>query len=106
MSTPSVLREVRQERRRQDEKFPGQRLPDGTSSDWPEMLDLLHEAREENDHGHATWASVAFEEVAEAFTTDDLTALRAELVQVAAVAVRWIEDIDRRAGAEVLGVIG
>lgn len=36
------------------------------------------------------------EEVAEAFAESDDARLRAELVQVAAVAQAWIESIDRR----------
>jgi hypothetical protein len=34
--------------------------------------------------------------VAEALAEDDPTLLRAELIQVAAVAVAWVEAIDRR----------
>ena len=37
-----------------------------------------------------------FEEVAEAFAEADVRRLRAELVQCAAVAVKWVEAIDRR----------
>lgn len=49
------------------------------------------------DLGQGTWAHILIEEVAEAIGTNgDRVALRAELVQVAAVAVAWIEAIDRR----------
>jgi hypothetical protein len=43
------------------------------------------------------WVDILEEEVAEAAAESDPAKLRAELVQVAAVAVAWIEAIDRRA---------
>ncbi|WNM69000.1 hypothetical protein SEA_TRIBLETROUBLE_59 [Mycobacterium Phage TribleTrouble] len=56
------------------------------------------------DRGECTWAHILVEEVAEAIEAatihdlgllvDSLQELRAELVQVAAVAVQWIEKID------------
>jgi len=54
--------------------------------------------------GQCTWAHILVEEVAEAIEAAcesqqgrmSVDALRAELVQVAAVAVSWIEAIDRR----------
>lgn len=46
--------------------------------------------------GSITYADVLLEEVFEALAEDDAAALRGELVQVAAVAVQWIETIDRR----------
>jgi len=54
--------------------------------------------------GQCTWAHILVEEIAEAVEAatlaqlgqGPLTALRKELVQVAAVAVSWIEAIDRR----------
>lgn len=69
----------------------------------------------EQNHGDAIWLAVLIEEVGEA-AREILEArpvvgyvdpippiatalLRAELVQVAAVAVAWIEAIDRRDGA-------
>lgn len=55
--------------------------------------------------GQCTWAHILVEEIAEAVEAatlaqlgrGPLAALRKELVQVAAVAVSWIEAIDRRA---------
>lgn len=47
--------------------------------------------------GSPNWEDVLVEEVAEAIDAPDDAALREELVQVAAVAVAWIECIDRRA---------
>ena len=45
-----------------------------------------------------THMSLLIEEVAEASAADDLDDCRAELAQVAALAVRAIAEIDRRAG--------
>lgn len=50
--------------------------------------------------GQGTWAHILVEEVAEAIeaaTTGSQADLRAELVQVAAVAMRWVDTIDVRA---------
>lgn len=50
-------------------------------------------------NGVGTWGHILIEEVAESIeaAVDDPAELRAELVQVAAVAVAWCEAIDRRA---------
>lgn len=50
--------------------------------------------------GRGTWAHILVEEVAEAIeaaTTGASADLRTELLQVAAVAMRWIDTIDQRA---------
>lgn len=93
-----VLGEVAAERRRQDEKFPGQELPDGTGS---AALRLYADAartatNEAAADGTVTWWDVLHEEWAEAGAEDAQERLREELVHVAAVAVRWVEAIDRR----------
>ena len=46
--------------------------------------------------GFGTWADILLEEVAEALAEDVPSKVRAELVQVAAVAVKFIDAIDRR----------
>lgn len=43
-----------------------------------------------------TWLLIALEEALEAFSETDPVKLRAELVQLGAVVVAWIEAIDRR----------
>lgn len=48
--------------------------------------------------GAQTATKVLEEEVAEAFAEEDKVLLRAELVQVAAVALKWVEKLDREAG--------
>lgn len=50
--------------------------------------------------GRGSFALILLEEVAEAMAEADSDKLRAELVQVAAVAVKWIEALDRRAHPE------
>ena len=89
--TPDVLAEVRAERERQDAKW-----------------------GEQNCHDFE-WVSILAEEFGEAaqaaneanFTSGnrrgDWSHLRSELVQVAAVAVAWIECIDRRAQIDAGG---
>lgn len=95
--TRHVLGQVAAERKRQDAKFPDQTLPDGTGE---EYLILANIARAACDFAaltdELTWAHVLKEEFYEALAEVDEAKLRAELVQVSAVACRWIEDIDRR----------
>jgi hypothetical protein len=100
-STPldTVLGEVAYERAGQDEQWGEQNHPDGTGQSF---LDE-HVARMARDackiaaqDGTLTWRLILNEEFAEACAERDPDRLRAELVQVAAVTVAWIEAIDRR----------
>lgn len=78
-----ILREVFTERDRQDEKWGG-----------------VPGIERRDDH---TYAAVLTEEVGEcckAWLERDVAALRVELVQTAAVAVAWIEEIDNGGAAE------
>lgn len=50
--------------------------------------------------GRGTWRDILAEEFNEALAESDPDRLRAELVQVAAVAVNWVEAIDRREAGE------
>lgn len=50
--------------------------------------------------GEVTWLDILLEEVFEATAEDDPERLRAELIQVAAVATQWAEAIDRRTNKE------
>jgi hypothetical protein len=94
----SVFDEVTAERRRQDDKWGEQNHPDGTGGrgrrSSASLAKLACEAAVEAKR--LTWRHVLVEEVAEVFAENDQAKLRAELVQVAAVAVAWIEAIDRR----------
>ncbi|MEU0808759.1 hypothetical protein [Streptomyces sp. NPDC005970] len=99
--TRTVLDEVHAERQRQDARWGQQNHPDGTG-----LPIYQHSARRYRDHteraaasGHLAWRDVLLEEVHEALAEADLGKLRAELVQVAAVAVCWAQAIDRRAAA-------
>lgn len=103
-----VLEEVSQERGRQENKWGQQDHPDGTRDDRRMLRDVTqptwgtmsHAARivtnTAAEDGSLEWLDVLFEEVAEAFAESDPARLRAELIQVAAVAVAWVEAIDRR----------
>lgn len=96
-----VLEDVRAERYRQIAKWGDDSTKDhadgtGRESDaalaehFKAMTDAADAA------GVLTWRDILAEEVAEAFAETDNATLRAELVQVAAVAVKWVEAIDRR----------
>jgi hypothetical protein len=93
-----VLAEVAHERGMQDAKWGEQNHPDGTGN--LSQQDRAKFARKWCEDafgaGYGTWADILTEEVAEAEGERDPARLRAELVQVAAVAVCWIEAIDRR----------
>lgn len=106
-----VLQEVHAERNRQDRKWGEQNHPDGTGPNvWWGLTGPAHVVRDTARHltdGHAsgaggplTWLDILREEIGEAFAEEDPVKLRAELVRVAAVAVQWIQAIDRRGGAE------
>lgn len=94
-----VLGEIAAEQTAQFAKFGEQNHPDGTGY-WPRAMEA-EQARDDCQtaakHGYLDWRLILREEVAEAFAEKDPVALRAELVQVAAVAATWIEALDRRA---------
>lgn len=108
-----VLAEVAAERARQDEKWGQQDWPSVTKrfqGSHPHLVALHYgipsadTARRICDEAHAagrgTFAHILIEEVAEAIgCLDDEESMREELVQVAAVAVAWVQAIDRRRGA-------
>ena len=92
-----ALEDVEVERYRQHEVRGEQDLPDGRLMYRTALLPIgLRAEREQATE--PTWAAVLLEEVAEVVLAGDDAALRAELVQVAAVAVQWIEALDRAAG--------
>jgi hypothetical protein len=93
-----VIRDVLAELAHAEAKFPDQHLPDGSGNPrWAALRDIQ---RAETDRklaaGTATWLDVVLEETYEAFAETDPVLLRAELVQAAAMLVRWIRDIDLR----------
>jgi hypothetical protein len=93
-----ILDEVAAERARQDARWGEQNHPDGTGRpgdiSFAEAYKAICKA---NGPGEDTYRDILAEEVYEAFAEQDPARLRAELVQVAAVAVAWIGAIDRRA---------
>lgn len=97
-----VLNEVMDERFRQHDRFGEQNLPDGTAAQAEQARGILGVARAAFDAalkaGELTYKNILDEEFWEAMCETDPAKLRAELVQVAAVAVAWIEAIDRRGG--------
>jgi hypothetical protein len=107
MSTQAkILEQVAIERAAQDHKWGQQNHPDGTGDSALGMASGFRQlaAQVATRHcnsafaaGVGTWLHILNEEVAEAFAEHEPAKLRAELVQVAAVAVAWVENIDRRA---------
>lgn len=94
----SIIHDYLDERDRQEMKFPEQHLPNGTShSNWsPDEMAAKAVVANRVKYGGLTWRDVLYEEVCESFAEENDEKLRIELIQVMAVAGRWIEDIDRR----------
>lgn len=118
--TEPVLIEVEAEREAQDIKWGVQRLADLAPGDDGTVLlgrsyavlaarlkdrcDQLRDRHLTGGPDHRNMAVVALEEVFEALeqaVAGDPAALRAELVQCAAVFVKWIEIIDHRQDTEI-----
>ncbi len=116
LHTESVLQEVLEERHRQEAKWGEQNHPDGTG---PARMPLLAtdvnldlrtgaelarilrtKCNVTHARGDGTWLDILLEEVGEAMAESDPAKLRAELIQVAAVATAWAEAIDRRTRGE------
>ena len=101
--TNAVLQEVAEEREAQHAKWGEQNPPDGTGK--PGDIDMANIAREacrvKFEQGEGTWSAILDEEFFEAMAESDPLLLRDELLQVAAVAVAWIEAIDRRGDLEL-----
>ena len=90
-----IFVEVREERSRQDLKFGIQRHPNGTSEKFNPMADAARNAtRAAEVNGQQSWANIMREEFWEALSERDRAKLRAELIQVIAVGVAWVECLD------------
>lgn len=109
-----VLAEVHNERLRQEAKWGQQDHPDGTGPDvqilhltdvnldlrsGTELAEIFKRKCGRNLPREDNYRDILLEEVFEATAESDADALRTELIQVAAVAVAWIEAIDRRQAA-------
>lgn len=95
-SHSGALGEVAVERVRQDQRWGAQNHPDGTGRGGERLANARELCREAAEYGWLTWRHILEEEVSEALAETGPAQLRDELVQVAAVAVAWVEAIDRR----------
>lgn len=94
----TIIADVREERGRQDLKFGKQMHPNGTSAKFKPMADAARNAtRAAESNGHQNWANIMREEFWEALSETDRAKLRAELIQVIAVGVAWVECLDEQA---------
>jgi hypothetical protein len=92
----TIFHDILTERARQNTKWGEQNHPDGTGG-WRAFLTIEKEACEEAARlGCVTWRHILAEEVEEAFAEEDAARLRTELIQIAGVALQWVEAIDRR----------
>ena len=89
---------IARERAAQDARWGEQNHRDGTGglSRAGDAESMRQWTNRQAAEGTLAWIDILEEEVAEALAETDPAKLRAELVQVAAVAVAWIEAIDRR----------
>ncbi len=99
--TLAAVSSVADERIRQVEKWGVQTRPDGTGGDIYKQAAEVSKAHTDAAaaDGSLTWVDILMEEIFEALAEDDPVRLREELIQVAAVAVSWSEDIDRKAAS-------
>lgn len=95
-----VLPEIADERERQDEKWGEQNHPGGTGPGYvPDTKRARERCQRATRLGLVSCRDILEEEVYEAFAESDPDLLRAELVQVAAGTVAWIEKLDRERAA-------
>jgi hypothetical protein len=92
-----ICAEILAERERQDAKWGEQNHPNGTgyATDIENATAARLMCERAFSTGYGTWKDILKEEVFEAFAESEPDALRAELIQVAAVATAWCEAIDR-----------
>lgn len=101
-----LVLEIADERQRQDAKWGEQNHPNGTGCGVYPMnyapftagqLSVISRMKTDRRAaaGTVTWSDILLEETFEALAEDDPGKLRAELIQLAAVAVQWIQAIDR-----------
>lgn len=103
--TAGIVLEIVSERELQETVWGEQNHPNGTGPDerllgnLPVYGRLRDQCKKRTDiaaaAGSLTFADILLEEVFEAVAEEDPDKLRAELIQVAAVAAQWVEAIDR-----------
>ena len=93
-----IVAEIHRERYRQDKTWGEQNHPDGTGGEMWQILANTYRrmCQDAAAAGQVTWRHILMEEVTEALAEGSPSKLRAELIQVAAVAAAWVEAIDRR----------
>jgi hypothetical protein len=94
-----VFNSIRTERRRQDKKWGSYHSHPNGTCDTPERVAYMEMAKAVCQYAlgkDLTWFNILREEVAEVGASPNDLELRKELVQVAAVAVAWIEALDRQ----------
>lgn len=93
-----IYSEIGQERERQDVLHPGTSdIPNGTGGGGRQtwMNIAQHSCDRAAREGRLTYTHVLDEEVSEALAEEDPVKLRVELIQVAAVCVKWVQALDR-----------
>jgi hypothetical protein len=91
-----ILKEIQQERERQNAKWGEQNHPIGSDKSYSYLADFFRARCDKAfKDGIGTYFDILLEEVAEAAAEIDADATRIELIQVAAVVVAMIEKIDR-----------
>jgi hypothetical protein len=95
-----IAKDILDERLRQADKYPQSEsgLPDGTGGGARATWEAQSKAacdRAERE-GRLTFAHIFEEEASEVLNATDPEKLRTELVQVAAICVKWAADLDRR----------
>lgn len=108
MTVGSILTEIGKERSAQDAKWGvPKNVPNGTGFDveftgltFSEWRDAIQRrVNRQAERGESVMSHVLLEEVFEALAEHDDSALRSELIQVAALAAKWVQIIDERAQA-------
>lgn len=108
--TIQVLEEVFEERSRQVDRYGhNDDLADGSGPETRWLLPYTSDSAQavesalradyegfEDETGKPTWVHLLREELAEVFAEDDSDRLQEELVQVAALAVSWVESLRGR----------
>lgn len=100
-----ILDEVAEERARQEGKWGEQNHPDfnpqgilvATLPDVAWVREIYDAEEEDNQTNWTTILAEEFMEAVEEAQSGNTRTLREELIQVAAVAVAWVEALDRRA---------
>ncbi|MFI0453812.1 hypothetical protein [Actinomadura sp. 6N118] len=98
-SLQTVLDDVAAEREAQDRLWGVQEFPDGSGPEYGERADeAKRDVAAAWSRGELTWRHILTEEFYEALAETDSERLRIELIQTAAVAVKWVQSLDRRRG--------